>query len=143
MLKPEGAVQVAQIIAFPDKPIEIDDEDLERLSQYQWRVLENVSGRVGRRLPNGRMIGLGATLIGKRPFPATRLHFRDKNLRNFRKANLSWTDNCQYCNRPTRSSMGTCKHCQTEFNINNRFRTNQYVLRFQPLRERDKDYYYA
>ena len=113
---------MAEIIALPDKVIHIDDEDFEQLSGYQWRVIDNVAGRVGRRLPNGRYIGLAATLIGKRPGATKRLAFRDKDLRNFSRANLYWTDDCVYCGRPTLGRTGTCDHCRTEFTINQRCR---------------------
>jgi hypothetical protein len=129
---------LAELFVFPDKVIQIDDEDFEKLSGYTWRTIDNVSGRIGRRLENRRIIGLAATLLGKRPAVWARISFRDKNLRNFRKANIFWDESCTSCGRPMDRGSGGCLHCRTEFAINNRFKSARMALR-----SRQPYYYYG
>jgi hypothetical protein len=107
-------------LVTPTKIIHIDDADFDLLKDHQWRVMENLAGRIGRKLANGKNMGLAATLIGKRPDRNMHLAFRDKNLRNFSRSNIYWTDACYYCGRPLNSFLGTCLHCRTDFNINHR-----------------------
>jgi hypothetical protein len=124
MLKAKGAVQMATILALPDKPIQIDDEDFERVSAFTWRVVGNVAGRIGRKVHATRYVGLAAMLLGKRPGQSWRLEFRDKDLRNFSKSNIYWSDDCIYCARPSRGHLGACIHCLTDFNINQKFKVS-------------------
>jgi hypothetical protein len=99
---------MANLYVFPGKIVNIDDEDFERLSAYQWRVVPNVAGKVGRRLPSGKAVGLAAELIGKRPSASKRLAFKDKDLRNFSKSNIRWSNDCIYCGRPMHSLLTRC-----------------------------------
>jgi hypothetical protein len=129
---------MALLPVFPDKIIQIDDEDAETLSAYSWRTIDNVSGRVGRRLANGRIIGLAATLIGKRPAVWARVTFRDKDLRNFCKDNIFWDQNCINCGKPMSHGSGGCVHCRAEATINNRYKSEKLALR-----KRQPYYYYG
>jgi hypothetical protein len=122
---------MAEIIAS-GKVIHIDDEDFDLVKDHKWRSIQNVSGHIARRLPNGRSIGLAATLIGKRPSKMMHLEFRDKDLRNFSKANVYWTDACYYCGRPMTRFLGMCAHCQEDFNINSRCTAWRVSLMYQP-----------
>ena len=129
---------MAELFVIPDKLIQIDDEDFEKLKGYTWRTVENVSGRVGRRLENGRLIGLAATLIGKRPAVWARITFRDKDLRNFHRSNIFWDENCINCGKPMHRGSGGCLHCRTECTINNRYKSPRLALRC-----RQPYYYYG
>jgi hypothetical protein len=129
---------MAQLPVFPNKLIEIDDEDAEQLCGHYWRTIENVSGRVGRRLLNGRTIGLAATLIGKRPAIWARVTFRDKDLRNFRKENIFWDEKCINCGREMSGGSGGCMHCRAEAAIHNRCKPEKMALRI-----RQPYYYYG
>jgi hypothetical protein len=122
---------MAEIVATY-KVIHIDDEDYDRIGQYQWRMIDNVAGRIGRRAtPNGRIIGLAATLIGKRPGPTKRLSFRDKDLRNFSKANIFWSNDCVECGRPVEGLTSCCNLCLADFRIDIRSRVRRYPSRFR------------
>jgi hypothetical protein len=125
MLKSKGALQMAEIVA-DYKVIHIDDEDYHRIGAYKWKAIDNVAGRVGRRDPHsGRIIGLAATLIGKRPGPTKRLSFHDKNLRNFSKSNIFWNSDCIECGKPVEGLTSCCNFCLADFRIDIRSRVKR------------------
>lgn len=108
---------MAEILAG-QKVIHIDDEDYERISAFQWKTIDNIAGRIGRRpRPTGKIIGLASTLIGKRPGATKRLEFRDKDLRNFSKSNIHWCDTCANCLRKLDGMTSWCNHCFTDQQI--------------------------
>jgi hypothetical protein len=122
---------MAEIVATY-KVIHIDDEDYERIGQYQWRMFDNIAGRIGRRpTPKARIIGLAATLIGKRPGPTKRLCFRDKDLRNFSKSNLFWSSECVECGREVEGLTTCCNLCLADFRIDIRSRIRRYPTPFR------------